>query len=387
MFKKKRDAYIERLNGIYNRNLDKSQVEIVHGHAMFTDEKNGEQPVIDVDGQKFSAKHITVAVGGRPTIPSDDEIPGASHGISSDGFFELETLPKKTVVVGAGYIAVELAGILQTLGSDTHLVIRKHQVLRNFDSMLSENLTNTLVKDGIKLEKYSHVTSVVKCPSSGKLSVTVTTKDPSHPKPSIQVIGDVECLLWAIGRKANTDNIGADKIGLELDRRGDVVVDEYQNTNVKGVYAVGDVQGKGLLTPVAIAAGRRLAHRLFNGETNNKLDYNNIPTVVFSHPPIGTIGLTEEEARTKYGDDQVKVYLSTSTPMYFAMLKRKVPCLMKLVCIKPDEKIVGLHMQGLGCDEMLQGFSVAIKMGATKADFDNTIAIHPTGSEEMVTMR
>jgi len=386
-FKKKRDAYIHRLNGIYDRNLGKAKVDVVHGHGMFTDEKCGEHPVVDVNGEKYTAPHITVAVGGRPTIPSDSEIPGASHGISSDGFFELEDLPKKTVVVGAGYIAVELAGILHTLGSETHLVIRRHQVLRNFDSMISENLTNTLEKDGVLLEKHSNVTNVVKCPDSGRLTVTVTTRHPDHPKPSTQVISDVDCLLWAIGRKSNTDNIGADKIGLKLDHRGDIVVDEYQNTNVKGVYAVGDVQGKGLLTPVAIAAGRRLSHRLFNGETSLKLNYDNIPTVVFSHPPIGTIGLTEEEARTKFGDDSVKIYRSTFNPMYYAMLERKVLCIMKLVCVGAEEKIVGLHMQGMGCDEMLQGFSVAIKMGATKADFDNTVAIHPTSSEELVTMR
>lgn len=383
--KKKRDAYIKRLNGIYDRNLDKAAVEKVYGHAVFTGEKTP-HPVVSVDGKLFTAPHILIAVGGVPLIPSEDEIPGAQHGITSDGFFELEDLPKKTVVVGAGYIAVEMAGILNALGSETHLLIRRNQVLRNFDEMITTNVTNKMQQDGVQLGKYTQVKTVHKNTDNGKLDITVETKTPEGEVTS-DVISDVDCLLWAIGRKAATSSIGLEKIGVEMDHRGDVKVDEFQNTSVPGVYAVGDVQGKALLTPVAIAAGRKLAHRLFDGKTEWKLDYDNIPTVVFSHPPVGTMGLTEAEARAKYGDNSVKVYRSKATPMYFAMTTRKEACLMKLICVGDNEKIVGLHMQGLGCDEMLQGFGVAIKMGATKSDFDNCVAIHPTGAEEMVTMR
>lgn len=383
--KTKRDAYIKRLNGIYDRNLENAKVEKVFGHAVFTGEKSP-HPVVSVDGQLFTAPHILIAVGGYPVVPTEEEIPGADFGITSDGFFELEDLPKKTVVVGAGYIAVEMAGILNALGSETHLLIRRNQVLRNFDEMISTNLTNKMQQDGVKLGKYTQIKNVVKSPKNGKLNITVTTTLPNGVE-STSMITDTDCLLWAIGRKAATSNIGLDKIGIEMDHKGDIVVDEYQNTSVQGVYAVGDVQGKALLTPVAIAAGRKLAHRLFDGKTDWKLDYENIPTVVFSHPPVGTIGLTEDEAKKKYGESSIKVYRSMSTPMYFAMTTRKEYCLMKLICLGPEEKIVGLHMQGLGCDEMLQGFGVAIKMGATKQDFDNCVAIHPTAAEEMVTMR
>ncbi|CAK8671816.1 glutathione reductase-like [Clavelina lepadiformis] len=381
--KEKRDAYIKRLNGIYAANLEKAQVSHIQGHGVFTGEKSP-YPVISVAGKRYSAPNILIATGGYALFPSEEEIPGASLGITSDGFFDLEDLPKKTVVVGAGYIAVELAGILNALGSETRLVIRRHQALRNFDSAISENVTLEMQNAGIAVDKFSHVKQVVK-DSSGKLSVTILSSPPDGDACTL-VVNDVECLIWAIGRNPNT-NIGLDKVGVELDAKGNIKVDEFQNTTVPGVYSVGDVQGKQLLTPVAIAAGRRLAHRLFNNETNLKLSYENIPTVVFSHPPIGTIGFTEEEARKQHGDKNIKIYKASFTPMYYAMTQRKEKCLMKLVCLLPTEKVIGLHMQGVGCDEMLQGFGVAIKMGATKADFDNCVAIHPTSSEEFVTMR
>ncbi|XP_046585393.1 glutathione reductase, mitochondrial-like [Haliotis rubra] len=366
--KKSRDAYIKRLNGIYETNLDKSKVERIVGHASFTDDR-----CVEVNGQKYSATHILIATGGRPVFP---DIPGAEHGISSDGFFDLEDLPKKVVVVGAGYIAVELAGIFGALGADTSILIRFEQVLRTFDSMVSSSVTNSLESEGVKVRKKTKVTSVTK-ESDGSLTVETTTGQ----------IAGVKCLLWAIGRVPNTDNVGLDKVGVELDAHKNIVVDEYQNTNVKDIYALGDACGKALLTPVAIAAGRRLAHRVFDNKKDLKLDYSNIPTVVFSHPPVGTIGLTEDEAVGEYGKENVKVYTSNFTPMYYAVLQHKGKCSMKLVCAGPEEKVVGLHMIGQGCDEMLQGFSVAIKMGATKAQFDNTVAIHPTSSEELVTMR
>ncbi|XP_051930901.1 glutathione reductase, mitochondrial isoform X3 [Hippocampus zosterae] len=309
------------------------------------------------------------------------EIPGASLGITSDGFFELESLPKRSVVVGAGYIAVEMAGILTNLGSKTSLIIRQGEVLRNFDSFISTNCTKELQNSGVDLQKNARVTSVRKTDTG--LEVTFVTKDTSKSS----TISEVDCVLWAIGRKPNISGLNIGEMGVDTDEHGHIMVDEYQNTSRPGIYAVGDVCGRALLTPVAIAAGRKLAHRLFEGKKDSKLDYSNIPTVVFSHPPIGTVGLTEEEAIISKGKENVKIYKTSFTPLYHAITTRKTSCIMKMVCVGKEEKIVGLHMQGLGCDEMLQGFAVAVQLGATKADFDKTVAIHPTSAEELVTMR
>ncbi|XP_042307296.1 glutathione reductase, mitochondrial [Sceloporus undulatus] len=382
VIKEKRDAYVKRLNEIYQNNLDKARVETIHGYASFTADQ---EPTVEVDGKKYTAPHILVATGGQPLIPSESEIPGANLGITSDGFFELEELPKRSVIVGAGYIAVEIAGILSALGSKTSLLVRYDKVLRNFDSMISTNCTEELEHSGIEIWKHSKVRSVTKSPS-GRLAVTVVSS-PLSQKPTVNIIDDVDCLLWAIGREPNSKGLNLDHLDIKVDGMNHIIVDEFQNTTRKGIYALGDVCGRALLTPVAIAAGRKLAHRLFEGKEDSKLDYTNIPTVVFSHPPIGTIGLTEEEAKSTYGEKNVKTYTTSFVPMYHAVTKRKTKCVMKLVCATEQEKVVGLHMQGLGCDEMLQGFAVAVKMGATKADFDRTVAIHPTSSEELVTLR
>lgn len=364
-----RDAYIKRLNGIYETNLEKSKVEKIPGHASFTDDG-----CVEVNGEKISAKHILIATGGRPIFAT---IPGGEHAISSDGFFELEHLPKKVVVVGAGYIAVELAGIFNALGSDTSICIRYDHVLRNFDSMISETITKEMENSGLKVCQRTQVTKATK-ESNGTLTLDLNTGGK---------IQDVDCLLWAIGRSPNSDKLGLEKVGIKTDPNGHILVDEYQNTSRQNVYALGDVCGRALLTPVAIAAGRKLAHRLFDNKPDLKLSYNNIPTVVFSHPPIGTVGLTQEEAEQQYGKEKIKVYSTTFVPLYYALTETKVKCSMKLVCLLPEERVIGLHMVGQGCDEMLQGFSVAVNMGATKAQFDNTVAIHPTSSEELVTMR
>ncbi|XP_071387884.1 glutathione reductase, mitochondrial isoform X3 [Centroberyx affinis] len=382
--KAKRDAYVSRLNHIYRNNLDKAKIETIQGHARFTDDP---EPTVEVNGRKYTAPHILISTGGRPSVLSDVDVPGASLGITSDGFFELESLPKRALIVGAGYIAVEMAGILSTLGSKTSLIIRQTGVLRNFDNLISANCTKELQNSGIELWKNSQVKSVSKTDKG--LEVTLVTKDPEkkNDEEKISTVQEVDCLLWAIGREPNTSGLNISEMGVDTDEKGHVVVDEFQNTTRPGIYAVGDVCGKALLTPVAIAAGRKLAHRLFEGKKESKVDYSNIPTVVFSHPPIGTVGLTEEEAIKTRGKENVKTYKTSFTPMYHAITTRKTQCIMKLVCVGKEEKVVGLHMQGLGCDEMLQGFAVAIKMGATKADFDKTIAIHPTSSEEFVTMR
>ncbi|KAL9965901.1 hypothetical protein ACROYT_G029759 [Oculina patagonica] len=368
--KNSRDAYVKRLNGIYENNLKKDDVTYIPGHAVFTPEGN-----VKVGDNVYSGKHILIACGGRPTVPA---FPGCQYGITSDGFFELEDLPKKTAVIGAGYIAVELAGILNALGSKVSSLIRYDRVLRNFDSMISEGVTNEMVKAGIDLQTRTSIEEIIKDPETGLMTV--------HAKDKVALSG-FDCIILAIGRGPNTDTLGLDGLGINVDRKGHILVDEFQNTSRTGVYALGDVCGKALLTPVAIAAGRRLAHRLFDGQTDLKLDYTNIPTVVFSHPPIGTVGLTQEEAEAKYGKDKIKAYKTSFTNMYHAFTHRKTSTMMKLVCLLPEEKIIGLHILGIGCDEMLQGFSVAVKMGATKKDFDDTVAIHPTSSEELVTMR
>lgn len=372
--KKSRDAYVKRLNGIYENNLKKDSVEYIPGHAVFTPEGN-----VKVGDTVYSSKHILIAIGGRPTVPA---FPGCEYGITSDGFFDLEDLPKKVAVIGAGYIAIELAGILNALGSKVSSLIRYDRVLRTFDSMLSEGATNEMVKAGIDLQTHTSIQEITKDSETGLMTIHILKN-----KQDKVALSGFDCVLLAIGRVPNTDSLGIDGLGIDVDNKGHVVVDEFQNTSRPGVYALGDVCGKALLTPVAIAAGRRLAHRLFDGQSSMKLDYDNIPTVVFSHPPIGTVGLTQEEAEQKYGKDKIKVYKASFTNMYHALTHRKTSTMMKLVCLLPEEKILGLHILGIGCDEMLQGFSVAVKMGATKKDFDETVAIHPTSSEELVTMR
>ncbi|KAL8559266.1 hypothetical protein ACOMHN_040390 [Nucella lapillus] len=367
--KKSRDEYIKKLNAIYQSNLGKSEVETLIGHAKFVDDR-----CVEVGGETYSAEHIIIATGGRPIVP---DTPGAAeHGITSDGFFELEDLPKKVVVVGAGYIAVELAGIFNALGAETHILIRFDQVLRTFDNLVRSNVTENMESAGVKVRRQTQVKSVVK--GRDGLLTLETTNEP---------IDKVDCLLYAVGRVPNSDTLQLDKVGVQTDPKGNIIVDDFQNTNVPKVYALGDVCGKALLTPVAIAAGRKLAHRLFDGKKDWKLNYQNIPTVIFSHPPVGTVGLSQEQAESQYGQDNIKVYKSDFLPMYYAMTSTKFRCHMKLVCLKDSEKIVGLHMVGQGCDEMLQGFAVAIVMGATKQQFDACVAIHPTSSEELVTMR
>eukprot|EP01097_Dermamoeba_algensis_P009595 TRINITY_DN680_c0_g1_i1.p1 TRINITY_DN680_c0_g1~~TRINITY_DN680_c0_g1_i1.p1 ORF type:complete len:315 (+),score=65.45 TRINITY_DN680_c0_g1_i1:520-1464(+) len=312
-----------------------------------------------------------IASGGRPQLPN---IPGIEHAIDSDRFFELENQPKRVAVVGAGYIAVELAGIFTALKSDTSLFIRHERPLRTFDKMLQDQVYEEMVNSGTKF-----VTGVaVKALEKTDQGLFVkTSKDTTE--------GPFDTVLFAIGRLPNVE-IGLEAAGVKLNDHGFIAVDKFQNTNVPNVYALGDVCGKALLTPVAIAAGRRLSDRLFGNKPEAHLDYDNIPTVVFSHPTIGTVGLTEDEAVHKYGKDKIKVYKSVFTNMYHALTTRKTKTAMKLVCVLPEEKIVGLHVIGLGADEMLQGFAVAVKMGATKKDFDNTVAIHPTAAEEFVTM-
>ncbi|ATO35489.1 glutathione-disulfide reductase [Dickeya dianthicola] len=365
---KNRSAYIDRIHQSYNNVLGKNQVEVIQGFARFVDAKT-----VEVNGERITADHILIATGGRPTRPA---IPGAEYGIDSDGFFALTALPQRVAVVGAGYIAVEIAGVLNGLGAEVHLFVRKHAPLRQFDPLIVDTLVEVMNTEGPALHTESIPNAVVKN-ADGSLTLQLES---GHEQT-------VDCLIWAIGREPANDNINLDAAGVALNSKGYITVDKFQNTTVPGIYAVGDNTGAVELTPVAVAAGRRLSERLFNNKPDEHLDYSNIPTVVFSHPPIGTVGLTEPQAREQYGDDQVKVYQSAFTSMYTAVTQHRQPCRMKLVCVGPEEKIVGVHGIGFGMDEILQGFAVAVKMGATKKDFDNTVAIHPTAAEEFVTMR
>ncbi|OBW99837.1 glutathione-disulfide reductase [Gallibacterium genomosp. 1] len=363
-----REAYIDRIHQSYERVLGNNKVDVIRGFAKFVDAHT-----VEVNGELIKAKHILIATGGRPSHP---DIEGAEYGIDSDGVFALTSLPKRIAVVGAGYIAVELAGVLHSLGVETHLFVRKHAPLRNFDPLIVETLVETINNEGPTLHTQAIPQKVVKNDDG---SLTLFLEDGRSQT--------VDCLVWAIGRVPMTDQLNLEAAGVKTNSKGFIEVDKYQNTNVQGIYAVGDNTGAVELTPVAVAAGRRLSERLFNNKPTEHLDYNLIPTVVFSHPPIGTVGLTEPQAIELYGAENVKVYKSTFTSMYTAVTQHRQPCRMKLVCIGSEEKIVGLHGIGFGVDEMIQGFAVAIKMGATKKDFDNTVAIHPTGSEEFVTMR
>ncbi|RKW41740.1 MAG: glutathione-disulfide reductase [Moraxella sp.] len=366
---KNRTAYIDRIHTSYNNVLTKNGVDVITGYAKFVNKNT-----VEVNGENISADHILIAVGGTPARP---DIPGAEYGIDSDGVFELQILPKRVAIVGAGYIAVEIAGVFNALGSETHLFVRKDRPLRQFDGDIVDVLTKVMADDGLTLHTHATPKEVIKNLDN---SITLVLEDGRTQT--------VDALIWAIGRKPLTQDLGLDNAGVLTNTQGKIMTDKFQNTNVSGIYAVGDVIENGIeLTPVAVAAGRRLSERLFNKKPDEHLDYTLVPTVVFSHPPIGTIGLSEDAAKEQFGDDNVKVYQSNFTPMYSAITNHRQPCRMKLICAGNDEKIVGLHGIGFGVDEMIQGFAVAIKMGATKADFDNTVAIHPTGAEEFVTMR
>ena len=369
LLKEKRDAYVLRLNGIYESNLAKRGVTLVRGRAQFVDART-----VAAAGSSLSAPHIVIATGGRPLLPA---IPGAELGITSDGFFELPRRPQRVAVVGSGYIAVELTGIFAALGSEVTLALRGETMLNHFDSMIGESMSKILRDDGVRIVTQGWP-SALDCDAHGRCALSL--RDGRRLEP-------FDCVLWAIGRAPAAEELDVDRAGVELDAYGFIVTDKYQSTSAPGIYAIGDVTGRAPLTPVAIAAGRRLSDRLFGGKSDRHLDYHNIPTVIFGHPPIGTIGLSEQAARDDYGDEAVTVFKSSFIPMYHALTTAKPRCDMKLVTVGPRRRVVGVHVVGPGADEMMQGFAVAVRLGATKEDFDDTVAIHPTSAEELVTMR
>ncbi|WP_126457068.1 glutathione-disulfide reductase [Sulfuriflexus mobilis] len=365
---KGRQGYIQGINDWYHTYLADSNIDEIVGTATFIDAHT-----VEVNGEQYTAEHIVIAPGTQPVVPAT---PGAELGIDSDGFFALKEQPRRMAVVGSGYIAVEIAGLMRALGTEVTLIIRRQHVLGNFDAMLREVLMEEMLSAGINIMSSMEIEQVEKA-ADGSLTLQCSG---GHS------LSGFDSLLWAIGREPNTAALNLPATGVEVDKAGYIPTDDFQNTNVAGVYAVGDVTGRAALTPVAIGAARRLADRLFDNKTERKLDYANIPTVVFSHPPIGTVGLSEDEARALHGD-AVKVYSSRFTPMYHALTEHKTQTAMKLVCVGAQEKVVGIHIIGLGADEMLQGFAVALRMGATKKDLDDTVAIHPSSAEELVTMR
>jgi glutathione reductase (NADPH) len=367
--KTKRDAYVVRLNEIYEANLAKSKVGLIRGWGRFIDAHT-----VEAAGRKLHGRQIVIATGGRPLLP---DIPGMELGITSDGFFELEAQPERVAIVGSGYVAVELAGIFASLGSQTTLVARGETVMKSFDSMIGAATVHHLREAGVNVVTGSWPKALERT-ADDSLELSVRSGEKRAP---------FDCVLWAIGRAPAVENLGLEDAGVKLDAYGYITTDKYQATNAEGVFAIGDVTGRAQLTPVAIAAGRRMSDRVFGGQTERHLDYTNIPTVIFGHPPIGTVGLSEAAARAEFGDAAVKVFTTSFVPMYYRLTTRAPRCDMKLVTAGAEQRVVGVHIVGAGADEMLQGFAVAVRMGATKKDFDDTVAIHPTVAEELVTMR
>lgn len=365
--KAKRDAYVERLRGIYRDNLDKSGATLLPARARITGPGR-----VEIGGALHAARHVVVATGGRPLVPA---VPGAARGLTSDGFFALPRMPASVAIVGSGYVAVELSGVFAALGARVTVAVRTDRVLRGFDAMLSERLMAAMRADGIEIVERAVPASLEAAGDAHRL----------HCEDG-RALGPFDCVIWAVGRAPDADGLGLREAGVALGPAGEVVTDLKQDTNVAGLHAIGDVTGRSELTPVAIAAGRRLADRLFGGQPDRHLDYRLIPTVVFSHPPIGTVGLTEAQARAEFGDT-VEVFRHDFMPLYHGITARRRRAEVKLVTTGPERRIVGLHAIGMGADELLQGFAVAIRMGATKRDFDDTVAIHPTSAEELVTLR
>jgi glutathione-disulfide reductase len=362
-----RDNYIRNINQYWDGYVTENGIQHIQGYARFIGSNS-----VEVNGTHYTADHIVIATGGKPIVPS---VPGAELGITSDGFFQLREQPKRIAIIGGGYIGVELSGVLNALGSSVTLIARGNSIMEQFDPMISDVLSAEMQRQGIHMQANFQVATL----SNSAEGIIVCSTDG-------KTIGAYDSVIWAVGRRPNTQELNLQAAGVNMLPNGVIPVDEYENTNVPGIYAIGDITGKIPLTPVAIAAGRKLAERLFINKTDSKVDYDNVPSVVFSHPPIGTVGLSETQARERYGRN-VSIYQSEFTPMRYALSTHGSTTAMKLVCTGTNEKVVGIHLIGDNADEMLQGFAVAVKMGATKADFDNTIAIHPSSAEELVTMK
>ena len=361
----RREAYIERARHGYARRLEESGVRLIAAYAHFVDART-----LLADGVRYSAPHIAIATGSRPR---QIDLPGVALGIDSDGFFGLRECPRRVGIIGGGYIAVELAGVLHALGAQVELFSRS-RLLSHFDAELGDALGAAMAGDGIAQHSRCAVQGALR--ERGELWLDCA----DHARH-----GPYDQIIWAVGRVPNVESLQVHSAGIRLDPAGNVIADAFENTSTEGIYALGDVNGKRALTPVAIAAGRALAERLFGGQADSHLDYQNIPSVVFSHPPVASVGLSERQARAQHGD-AVHVHMAAFVPMLHMLADDQRRTLMKMVTIGDDERIVGLHGIGTGMDEMLQGFAVALRMGATRTDFIKTVAIHPTAAEEFVLM-
>tara|TARA_B100001964_G_scaffold123181_1_gene136581 strand:+ start:63 stop:1439 length:1377 start_codon:yes stop_codon:yes gene_type:complete len=359
-----KDKELDRLNGVYLRILSENNVDILDGRGVIIDEHT-----VEVAGKNYTAKNILVAVGGWPSTP---DVPGIEHVISSNEALDLKELPKRIIIVGAGYIAVEFAGIFHSLGVDVTLVLRADTILRGFDKDICMCLAAEMKKRGITLKTQSVVRGIEK--QGDEYSMRLAGGE----------ILETDLVMYATGRKPNTANLGLEEVGVQMNDKGAIVVDEYSSTDVDSIWAVGDVTDRANLTPVAIAEGAAFAQTVFNNNPT-RVDHSNIPTAVFSTPPIGTVGLTEEEARVQYG--KVDVYVSRFRPMKYTLSGRDEQTFMKLIVDSETDVVVGCHMMGLDAPEIAQGMGIAVKCGATKAQFDATVGIHPSAAEEFVTMR
>jgi glutathione reductase (NADPH) len=355
---------IARLNGIYRKILSDAGVTLIEGRAEVIDAHT-----VDVAGKKVTAKYILIAVGSWPTLP---QFPGSEHAITSNEAFYLTELPKRVIVVGGGYIGVEFAGIFHGLGAHTTQLYRGELFLRGFDDDIRKTLADEMRKRGVDLRFNTDIAKIVKNGST----LTATLTDGSTL--------EAEQILYATGRGSKTPNLGLDKAGVKLKVNGAVVVDEYSKSSVDSIYAIGDCTDRMMLTPVAIAEGMALAQTLFNNKPTQPR-YLNVPTAVFSDPNCGTVGLTEAEARQR--GHEVDIYRSSFKPLKHTLTGREERTMMKLVVDRTSDKVLGCHMVGPDAGEIVQGLAVALNCGATKAQFDMTIGIHPTAAEEFVTMR
>ncbi len=358
---------IARLSAVYEDNLRRSGVKVLQGEVQLHDAHT-----VEVNGQRFSAQHILIATGGKPFLPS---IPGIEHAITSNEVFDLPQLPKRVLIVGGGYIAAEFAGILNGLGTEATLSYRGEQILRGFDEDLRQHLHDEMVKNGIRIQLRSEVRRIERT-ADGSLKADIAgERQESEP---------FDAVLYATGRVPNIEGLGLARVGVKLDEAGAVQVDQFGQTSIPGIHAVGDVTNRIALTPVAIREGAAVANTLF-GPTRTAADLAVVPSAVFSQPPIGTVGLSETEALTRHAE--IDIYRASFTPLRHALSGRNERTLIKLIVDRASQRVLGAHMVGADAPEIIQGLAIAIRMGATKADFDATVALHPTSAEEFVTLR
>lgn len=364
-----KDTEIDRLEGLYEKNLDNHNVEIIHGRGVLVDAHTIE---LTSDGgtRTVTADKILIATGAWPSMP---DIPGIEHAISSNEAFDLEILPKRITVVGGGYIAVEFAGIFNGLGAQTSLLYRGEEILRGFDLEIREKLRDEMVKKGVDVRIHLNVKEIIK----NKDGLILKLTDGNEMATDL--------VMFATGRNANTKNIGLQNLGVKMKDNGEIIVDEYYKSSVDNIFAVGDVTGGMQLTPIAIKEGAALTATQFN-DTPTFVNYDHIATAIFSQPPIGTVGLSEEDAREKYGDD-LKIFRSEYKSMKFTLAGRDERSLIKMLVDAKTDKVIGAHMIGPDSAEIIQGIAIAMKCGATKAQFDDTVAVHPSSAEEFVLMR